>query len=78
MKIVDKSKDTMKFMDLKFGDIFKCDGLYCVKVENTATVSVVLNAVDIEDGELFTISDSEKVQKLNATLVIGGEEDENN
>lgn len=77
MKIVDKSKVPVKFWDLEIGDIFKFQDLYCIKTENKTDNhgSVMCNAVDIEGGELFALSGFDKVQKVNATLIIGGEEE---
>lgn len=76
MKIVDKSKVHVQFKDLEIGDIFRFTDLYCIKTENMSNSGIVMcNAVDIEDGRLFALSDFNKVQKVNATLVIGGKEE---
>lgn len=75
MKIVDKSKYET-FGDLNIGDVFKINTRYYMRIGNVTTDLCIFNAVSLASAYAHNFNDTMKVQKVNATMFIGGEENE--
>lgn len=71
MKI--KDNNTMvEFKDLKPGDVFSCDGKYCMKTRGVYDVHFGLhrNAVVLNDGSMWHIEEDQAVTKVNGHFEI--------
>lgn len=77
MKVIDKRKpQTTTFGELKVGDVFSICGSYYMRVENILDEDGdVYNTVLLSKGCLDFWSDGAEVQKVNATLIIGDNEE---
>ena len=83
MKITFEQDRTLRYSDLKKGDVFKFhpdddydadldfkrDSVYMVVNSYTGT-SVIPDAIDLSDGEVFIPDGSLRVIKLDAELVV--------
>ena len=73
MKIIDNytKKKGLTFEDLELGDVFiDTDEDICMKVDTSPTANTIL----LESGDVVTIMQSAKVTRVNATLIIEGED----
>lgn len=83
MKITFEQNKTLRYSDLKNGDVFKFhpdddydstldierDSVYMVVNSYTGT-SVIPDAIDLSDGEIFVPDGTFRVIKLDAELVV--------
>lgn len=74
MKIIDKLK-CETFRELNIGDVFKWGDNYYMRICNVTNAHGVFNAVSLVSAYACYLADATKVQKVNAAVVIGGEED---
>jgi hypothetical protein len=73
MKIIDNytKKKGLTFEDLELGDVFlDTDEDICMKVDTSQTANTIL----LESGDVVTIMQLAKVTRVNATLIIEGED----
>ena len=73
MKIIDNytKKKGLTFEDLELGDVFiDTDEDICMKVDTSPTANTIL----LESGDVVTIMQLAKVTRVNATLIIEGED----
>lgn len=73
MKIIDNysKKKGLTFENLELGDVFlDTDEDICMKVDTSPTANTIL----LESGDVVTILQSAKVTRVNATLIIEGED----
>ena len=62
MKIKDM-RDSKVFEDLKSGDVFEFEGDIFMKIGNG-------DSVDLDTGDLFGFEQTDRIKKLQATLLI--------
>lgn len=73
MKIIDNytKKKGLTFENLELGDVFlDTDEDICMKVDTSPTANTIL----LESGDVVTIMQLAKVIRVNATLIIEGED----
>lgn len=71
MKIVDKwEPQMMDFGEILSGDVFYRNSGYYIKIDCDCC-----NAVYLKSGFTLTLDDDTSVRKVNATLIIEGEEE---
>jgi len=69
MKIV-KNAVKVDFCDLMVGDCFACEDRYYMKTSQIETNRVVINAVNLLNGDYVYFSDCDTVDQVEATLTI--------
>lgn len=72
VKRKDKNRVLCEVGDLRLGAVFEINGTVFLKIYNPRLTKEV-NAVKVEDGELYEFESNAKVTPLDAELVIRGE-----
>ena len=67
---VNDTRKNIPFELVKVGEVFSWEGEVCMRTNLCMVGNILCNAVNIADGILAVLEDSDLVEKLNAELTI--------
>lgn len=72
MKIEDKGKEIVDFINIDVGEVFAdaTTNCICMKIAESEVDGEIANAISLADGEVYCYSDRAIVFKRNAKVVI--------
>ena len=61
IEIYDNRNNGGRFSWVEVGEVFECEGLYCIKINESVCNGAKFNAVDLQTGEVRYFNDYQNV-----------------
>lgn len=71
MEIKDtRMKEPVFFETIKKGEVFMQEGMTFMRIRDCMFMDTLCNAIDVSNGDIFVFGNTDRVEKLNAEIVI--------